>query len=123
MLYVHCTLCGLYFGAVMEYSGSDSGISSVLDYAVDYANDIIEEISDHFKDILDTVKCKRALDLQGEMFKNPNKNKWSAEWIVELCDTLRRSRMLFLGATIIGEENTDSLDSVKSDLSDSASDF
>ena len=81
-----------------EYSESDSDISSVLDYSVDNANGIIEEISDHFKDILDTVKCKRVLDLRGEMFKKPHKDK-CVEWIVELCDTLRRSRMLFLGAT------------------------
>ena len=82
----------------MEYSESESDVSSVLGYSVENANDIIEEISDHFKDILDTVKCKRVLDLQGEMFKKPNKDK-CAEWIIELCDTLRRSRMLFLGVS------------------------
>ena len=78
----------------MEYSESESDVSCVLDCSVENANDIIEEILDHFNDILDTVKCKRVLDLRGEMFKKPNKDK-CAEWIIELCDTL--SRMLFLG--------------------------
>ncbi len=81
----------------MAFSESDSDVSDVMSYSVDNVNDLIDEISDHFKDILCTVKCKRVLDLREEMVKKPNKDKL-AEWVINISETLRRSRLLFLGA-------------------------
>ena len=82
----------------MEFSESDSDVASTMSYAVENANGIVEEISDHFKDILGTVKCKSVLNLRSDMFKKPNKDK-CVEWLIEICDTMRRTRMLLLGAT------------------------
>lgn len=82
----------------MVDSETDSDCSSTMSFTVENANELIEEISDDFKDILSTVKCKRVLDLEPDMFKKPNKDKL-AEWLVSTCDTLRRCRMLMLGAS------------------------
>ena len=77
----------------MEFSESDSDVASTMSYTVENANGIVEEISDHFKDILGTVKCKSVLNLRPDMFKKPNKDK-CVDWLIEMCDTMRRTRML-----------------------------
>ena len=64
----------------MEFSESDSDVASTMSYTVENANDIVEEISDHFKDILGTVKCKSVLNLRSDMFKKPNKDK-CVDWL------------------------------------------
>ena len=74
----------------MVDSETDSDCSCTMSFTVE----LIEEISDDFKGILSTVKCKRVPDT----FKKPNKDKM-AEWLVSTCDTLRRCRMLMLGAS------------------------
>ena len=70
-------------------SGTDFDCLSTICFTVENANELIEKISDSFKDILRTVKCTRALDLDPDMFKKPNKDKL-AEWLVSTCDTLWR---------------------------------
>ena len=100
----------------MSFSESDSDVSDAMSYSVDYVNDLIEEITDHFKDILGTVKCKRVLDLREEMVKKPNKDKL-AGWVINISDTLRRSRMLFLGASkYIDELQREVIDNQKETL-------
>ena len=100
---VHYTLCIVSVWTViitptMEFSESDSDVASTMSYTVENANGIVEEISDQFKDILGTVKCKSVLNLRSDMFKKPNKDK-CVDWLIEMCDTMRRTRMLLLGAT------------------------
>ena len=77
----------------MEFSESDSDVASTMSYTVENANGIVEEISDHFKVILGTVKCKSVLNLHPDMFKKPNKDK-CVDWLIEMCDTMRKTRML-----------------------------
>ena len=56
----------------MVDSETDSDCSSTMSFTVENANELIEKISDSFKDILRTVKCTRALDLDPDMFKKSN---------------------------------------------------
>ncbi len=86
----------LYSCTMQKWDDLSSDTDS-LGYSTEQVIEIQDEIQETFDKILKSVKCKKVLNIVPDMFQNKSKDK-VISWLVDVLDTLRRSRNLLRDA-------------------------